>query len=308
MSEISKKWTEILRKYQKNIYESRKDKRIEEWNKIISSLPKLYSSKAKLHEEVLVSGKWDSQEKIIARDLLLKLAPWRKGPFKVGDIFIDSEWRSHWKWKRFLGLNINLSGKTILDVGSGNGYYGFRMLGHGAEFVMCLEPNLLYLTQFKAINHFIQSNNIAMIPERIEELTFSDKCFDLIFSMGVLYHQRDPEKHMEKLRSHLKDSGRIILETLIVPEQYGEGLKTEGNYANMPNVRLVQTKKGLENLARKTNLNILSISVPCQTTTREQRSTDWMPFRSLSKALNTQLTKTIEGFPRPERVFLILKK
>ena len=167
MSEISKKWTEIIRKYQKNIYESRKDKRIEEWNKIISSLPKLYSSKAKLHEEVLVSGKWDSQEKIIARDLLLKLAPWRKGPFKVGDIFIDSEWRSHWKWKRFLGLNINLSGKTILDVGSGNGYYGFRMLGQGAEFVVCLEPNLLYLTQFKTINHFIQSNNIEMKSKQL---------------------------------------------------------------------------------------------------------------------------------------------
>ena len=308
MLEISKNWTEILHKYHKNIYENKKDRRIEEWNKVISCLPKLSSSKANLHEEVMVSGKWSFQEKKIVKALLLKLVPWRKGPFKIGDILIDSEWRSDWKWKRFLRLNISLSGKTILDVGSGNGYYGFRMLGQGAGFVMCLEPNLLYLTQFKAINHFIQSNNIAMIPERIEELTFSDKCFDLIFSMGVLYHQRDPEKHMEKLRSHLKDSGRIILETLIVPEQYGEGLKTEGNYANMPNVRLVQTKRGLENLAKKSNLNILSISVPCQTTTREQRSTDWMPFRSLSKSLNTQLTKTIEGFPRPERVYLIFKK
>ncbi len=308
MLEITKNWTEIIHKYHKNIYESKKDKRIDGWNKIIPSLPKPHSFKAKLDKEVLVTGKWSLQEMKKIQDQLLKLVPWRKGPFKIGDIFIDSEWRSDWKWKRFLKLNIDLSEKTILDVGSGNGYYGFRMLGEGAEFVVCLEPNLLYLTQFRTINYFIKSNNIVMIPERIEELSFADKCFDLIFSMGVLYHQRDPEKHMEILRSHLKDDGRIILETLIAPDQYGEGLKTPGSYANMPNVRLVHTKKGLKSLARKTNLNILSISKPYQTTSREQRSTNWMPFRSFSEALNTQLTKTIEGFPRPERVFLILKK
>ena len=52
-----------------------------------------------------------------------------KGPFQINDISIDSEWLSNEKWERFKELNISLDGKNILDVGSGNGYYAFRMLG-----------------------------------------------------------------------------------------------------------------------------------------------------------------------------------
>ena len=147
-----------------------------------------------------------------------------------------------------------------------------------------------------------------MIPERIEELIVADKCFDLVFSMGVLYHLRDPEKHLKLLSSHLKEEGSIILETLIAPEKYGEALIPERNYANMPNVRFVHTKLGLETLAKKVNLNIVSISSTCKTTTEEQRTTSWMPFKSLSDGLNVGTDFTIEGLPRPERIFFTLNK
>ena len=305
---ISKNWVEVLNKYNENPYGTKKDKRIDDWHKIISSLPKLESTKIDLKKEVLISGSWNDQERKKAKELLLELIPWRKGPFVIGDIFIDAEWRSNLKWERFLELHIDLSGKTILDVGSGNGYYGFRMLGQGAESVICLEPNLSHLTQFIAINHIVQSKQIRMIPERIEELIVTDKCFDLIFSMGVLYHQRKPEEHLKLLSSHLKEEGSIILETLIAPEEYGEVLIPEGNYTNMRNVWFVHTKTGLEKLAKNVNLNISAISSPCQTTTEEQRTTSWMPFKSLSDALNTDSGLTIEGLPRPERVFLVLNK
>ena len=182
------------------------------------------------------------------------------------------------------------------------------MLGQGADSVVCLEPNLSHLTQFIAINNFVQSEQIRMIPERIEELTFTEECFDLIFSMGVLYHQREPEEHLKLLCSHLKEEGTIILETLIVAEEYGEVLIPEGNYANMPNVRFVHTKTGLEKLAIQANLNIASISSSCKTTTEEQRTTSWMPFKSLSDGLNVEKDLTIEELPRPERVFFTLKQ
>ena len=32
----------------------------------------------------------------------------------------------------------------------------FRMLGQGVDSVVCLEPNLSHLTQFIAINNFVQ--------------------------------------------------------------------------------------------------------------------------------------------------------
>ena len=308
MLRISENWVELLNSYNENPYGIKKDRRIDDWNKIISSLPKLQSTKVDFKKEVLISGNWKEQERKKAKELLLELVPWRKGPFEIGDIFIDAEWRSNLKWERFLKLNIELSGKTILDVGSGNGYYGFRMLGQGADSVVCLEPNLSHLTQFIAINNFVQSEQIRMIPERIEELTFTEECFDLIFSMGVLYHQREPEEHLKLLCSHLKEEGTIILETLIVAEEYGEVLIPEGNYVNMPNVRFVHTKTGLEKLAKQANLNIASISSSCKTTTEEQRTTSWMPFKSLSDGLNVEKDLTIEGLPRPERVFFTLNK
>ena len=113
-----------------------------------------------------------SKDKQRTEEDLMQLVPWRKGPFMIQDIFIDAEWQSNMKWERVLDLNIELKGKNILDVGSGNGYYGFRMLGKGAEFVICLEPNVSHLTQFLALNHFINSNRIRMVPERVEEISF----------------------------------------------------------------------------------------------------------------------------------------
>ena len=308
MLRISENWVELLNSYNENPYGIKKDRRIDNWSKIITSLPKLQDSKVDFNKEVLISGNWKEQKRKKAKELLLELIPWRKGPFEIGDISIDAEWRSNLKWERFLELNIELSGKTILDVGSGNGYYGFRMLGQGADSVVWLEPNLSHLTQFIAINNFVQSEQIRMVPERIEELTFTEECFDLIFSMGVLYHQRKPEEHLKLLCSHLKEEGTIILETLIVDEEYGEVLIPEGNYANMPNVRFLHTKTGLEKLAKLANLNVASISSSCKTTIEEQRTTSWMPFKSLSDGLNVEKDLTIEGLPRPERVFFTLKQ
>ena len=308
MLRISENWVELLNSYNENPYGIKKDRRIDSWNKIITSLPKLQDTKVDFNKEVLISGNWKEQKRKKAKELLLELIPWRKGPFEIGDISIDAEWRSNLKWERFLELNIELSGKTILDVGSGNGYYGFRMLGQGVDSVVCLEPNLFHLTQFIAINNFAKSEQIRMIPKRIEELTFTDECFDLIFSMGVLYHHREPEDHLKLLCSHLKEEGTIILETLIIPEEYGEVLIPEANYANMPNVRFLHTKIGFEKLTKQANLNIASISSPCKTTIEEQRTTLWMPFKSLSDGLNVEKDLTIEGLPRPERVFFTLIK
>ena len=115
-----------------------------------------------------------------------------KRSFNIGNVFIDAEWRSNMKWDRILGLNIEFEGKNILDVGSGNGYYGLECWVRRPSLLSVLSQ-ISTLTQFLALNHFIKSKNIRMIPKRIEEINFSDKSFDLVLSMGVLYHQRNPE-------------------------------------------------------------------------------------------------------------------
>ena len=308
MIRLNKYWTTLLNSLDLDPYGQVKDKRIENWKKIISNLPLINTTKVDLVDGITVQGKWDSKDKQRTEEDLMHLVPWRKGPFTIQDIFIDAEWQSNMKWERVLDLNIELKGKNILDVGSGNGYYGFRMLGKGAEFVICLEPNVSHLTQFLALNHFINSNRIRMVPLRIEEISFFDKCFDLVFSMGVLYHQRNPESHLNLLASHLKEGGQIILETLIVPDEYGQALIPKSSYANMSNVWFIHSRKGLEDLINKSGLKILKMGPSVKTMPEEQRATKWMPFRSLVDGLSQGLDRTVEGLPSPDRVVLVLTK
>ncbi len=308
MIRLNKYWTTLLNSLDLDPYGQVKDKRIENWKKIISNLPLINTTKVDLVDGITVQGKWDSKDKQRTEEGLMQLVPWRKGPFTIQDIFIDAEWQSNMKWERVLDLNIELKGKNILDVGSGNGYYGFRMLGKGAEFVICLEPNVSHLTQFLALNHFINSNRIRMVPLRIEEISFFDKCFDLVFSMGVLYHQRNPEHHLNILASHLNEGGQIILETLIAPDEYGQALIPKSSYANMSNVWFIHTRKGLEDLINKSGLKILKMGSSVKTMPEEQRATKWMPFRSLVDGLSQGLDRTVEGLPSPDRVVLVLTK
>ena len=72
---------------------------------------------------------------------LMRLHPWRKGPLQLAGVKIDTEWRSDWKWQR-IEPHIGLDGHTVLDIGCGNGYFGLRMLAHGARRVIERWPGM----------------------------------------------------------------------------------------------------------------------------------------------------------------------
>ena len=292
-----------------NPFGQKKDKRIENWTSLLSKIPSLENAKSDLLSGVIIKGKCNGSDEEEIENLLSQLLPWRKGPFKVNNTFIDSEWRSNLKWDRFLELDLDLKNKTILDVGSGNGYYAFRMLGLEAEAILCLEPNLTHFSQFLAINHFIKTNKIRMLPERLEALEMKETHFDVVFSMGLLYHQRDPSKHLNSLRNRMKEGGQLVIETIVASNEYGDYLEPKGPYASMPNVYFVHTNKGFMDLAEKEGLKVISNSTEVQTTLNEQRQTKWMPFKSYDSAvLETHQDITVENFPAPKRKFYVLEK
>ena len=305
---ISREVEALYYQYKDNPFGSKKDRRIESWIEILGRLPTILNAEVELSNEINIVFDIEDNDEI--ESLLLQLIPWRKGPFRINDIFIDSEWDSAKKWKRFQKLNIDLDGKSILDVGSGNGYYAFRMLGMGADKVLCLEPNLVHVSQFSAINHFVNSENIRMIPERIEESGLKNSKFDLIFSMGLLYHQRNPSGHLNNLKDLLADNGKLVLETIISPKECGIALEpSNGKYASMPNVHFVHTDNGCKSIFRNLNIQVHAESDLVVTNDKEQRSTKWMPFKSFESALNLQNQSiTIEGYPAPKRKFYVLGK
>ena len=84
-------------------------------------------------------------------NLLQSFHPWRKGPFHLFGIHIDTEWRSDWKWDRVSSYQ-PIERRYVLDVGCGSGYHLWRMRGEGAEMAVGIDPYRAVLCQFTPLN------------------------------------------------------------------------------------------------------------------------------------------------------------
>ena len=239
------------------------------------------------------------------RELLMTLHPWRKGPWRLDGITIDSEWRSDWKWARVRDAIAPLEGRRILDVGSGNGYYALEMRHAGAAVVIGVDPTLLYAMQFLAVNVFERDALVFILPCRLEETPPARGAFDTTFSMGVLYHQRDPLAHLERLAETLRAGGQLVLETLFLPGDDQQTATPADRYARMRNVWLLPTVPQLVRWLEDTGYADIDVVDRSITTTDEQRSTAWMRFESLREALDpADPSRTVEGWPAPRRVMI----
>ncbi len=236
---------------------------------------------------------------------LRNLIPWRKGPFNLFGINIDAEWRSDLKFSRLEKSRINFTGKSVLDIGSGNGYYMFRLLGKGAESIVGIEPYLLNFMQFNALKKFAPAANAVTLPVGIEALPENYGKFDAVLSMGVFYHRKSPFEHLAKLRSLLRPGGEIVLETLVIEGKKGEVLVPENRYAKMRNVWFIPSVPTLTAWLKRAKFRNISVIDVSKTTSSEQRKTDWMPWESLSDFLDKENPeKTVEGYPAPKRAMI----
>lgn len=242
-------------------------------------------------------------------ELLMGLHPWRKGPLQLAGVTIETEWRSDWKWNR-LAPHIDLRGHRVLDIGSGNGYFGLRMLGVGAELVIGIDPTLLFVMQHFACMHFSGDIGNYVLPLGVEELPAAPANLDTIFSMGVLYHRKDPAGHLQRIHSLLKDGGTMVLETLVLPKgEENNILVPEGRYARMRNVWAIPGTDRLLGWVEKAGFSEPLVVDITATTTREQRTTAWMTFESLQQALDpSDPLRTVEGLPAPVRAIVMAKR
>ena len=198
-----------------------------------------------------------------------------------------------------------LTGRRVLDVGCGNGWYALRMREAGADFVLGVDPTLLYLVQFQAVARFVDTHGICLLPLRLEELPPAPRTFDTVFSMGVLYHQRSPLEHLMQLREALRPGGQLVLETLVLPGDEARAATPPGRYARMNNVWLLPSLPELRTWLARSRFRDIAVIDETPTTTDEQRQTPWMPFESLAEALDPDNPAlTVEGWPAPRRAVL----
>lgn len=316
-------WLETLPAQLTAWHQGQRHGEAEQWHKLLNQLQHiapLAASQANsqvldvdLEQQVRIGHDGDlaeGQKQHLTR-ILQGLMPWRKGPYSLFGIEIDTEWRSDWKWDRVLPHISDLNQRKVLDIGCGSGYHLWRMKGAGADLVVGIDPTELFVAQFQAIKHFIPeplTRDVHMLPLGIEAMP-ALQSFDTVFTMGVLYHRRSPLDFIQQCKDLLKSDGELIMETLVIEGDEQQVLCPQDRYAQMKNVWFIPSTQALclwlERLGM-VNIRVVDENV---TSLDEQRATPWMQSQSLVDFLDpNDHSKTIEGYPAPKRVVVVCQK
>jgi len=232
-----------------------------------------------------------------------KLIPWRKGPFKIFGLEIDSEWQSNIKYN-LIRPYFNLKDKVVADIGCNNGYYMFRMLEDKPKRLIGFDPSPLTLHQFEFINHFVKSD-IVYEMLGVEHLEFYNNNFDFIFMLGVLYHRPDPVGTLKSLARGLNSKGEILIDTFMIDGEDEICLTPNKRYSKIPNIYFIPTIPALKNWLERAGFENIEVLATTVTTSEEQRKTEWSFDQSLEDFLDeNDKTKTVEGYPAPKRVYV----
>lgn len=279
------------------------------WQKRLSELPTITPSKIELDQDWITIGEasdLNEAQQIAMLEAAKHFKPWRKGPFNLFGIPIDTEWVSSKKWNRLAPHLSSLSDRRILDVGCSSGYYMFRMAEHNPQLVLGVDPSSLFYHQFQLLQKYIQAPSLHMLPLCLEDLPPLNGYFDTIFNMGILYHRQSPIESLRHNRALLRDDGEFVLETITIPGDGPHCLCPEDRYAKMRNVFFLPTVKCLTQWLERAGFYNIKVIDTTVTTTDEQRKTDWINSRSLDSFLDpNDPNLTIEGYPAPHRTLII---
>lgn len=285
---------------------------IPRWQQVLEALPATGAGDVDFcHDDVTVRPPADftGRDQQALKSLLKGLMPWRKGPYSLLGVYIDTEWRSDWKWRRIVPHISPLKDRLVLDIGCGNGYHCWRMRGEGARRVVGIDPMPQFFHQFAAVKHFTGPQPVDLVPVGVEQLPAEMRAFDTVFSMGVLYHRRSPIDHLYQLKGALRPGGELVLETLVIDGDENSVLVPRGRYARMRNVWFIPSAAAMQSWLGRCGFADVRLVDVNRTSTEEQRATEWMTFESLADCLQTDDPEwTVEGYPAPARAVFIARK
>jgi tRNA (mo5U34)-methyltransferase len=275
------------------------------------SIPELAFTDNVFDQAEVVLGKsnsLDDDSRADLREKLLKLSPWRKGPFDIGGIDLDAEWRSDLKWDRVLPGLESLEGRKVCDIGANSGYYMYRMLAQNPKFVLGVDPTIRYYYQFLALQKLVEKNQLYYEPFGLEEMIHFPKFFDTVFCMGILYHHRDPINILRMINESMVKGGQLIVESQGIPGDGPYALFPEKTYAKVRGTYFVPTAECLVNWLKKSWFENIEVMYVSEMSTDEQRPTEWMTRQSYKDYVQEDQSLTIEGYPAPVRIYVSANK
>ena len=131
----------------------------------------------------------------------------------------------------------------------------------------------------------------------------------LFFCLGVLYHRSDPVTMLKQLYRGLDKKGEVILDTFYIEGEEEMALCPKSSYSKIPNIYFVPTITALKNWCFRAGFVSFEVLETSVTKISEQRKTEWIEGESLAEFLDPEdSTKTVEGYPAPQRVYVRLIK
>lgn len=171
------------------------------------------------------------------------------------------------------GLEMDLRGKSVLDIGCWTGGTSLALAALGAD-VTAIEEVRKYADVVNFLAEiFSLSDRLRCFPESLYEVLprYADY-FDIVLYAGVVYHVTDPLLSLRRVFTALKDGGRCFIESygnssgqslcLYEGSHYFHGGSREGLSRSGWNY-FVPSPKCLENWCRDVGFSEITVG-PCQ--------------------------------------------
>jgi 2-polyprenyl-3-methyl-5-hydroxy-6-metoxy-1,4-benzoquinol methylase len=121
------------------------------------------------------------------------------------------------------GLAFDVTGRSVLDIGTSNGGAAFLLERAGAESVVAVDVYPENRFGFGATRDFLGSQ-VEYIQGTVYDLArlVGGRTFDLVLFWGVLYHLRHPLLALDEVRAVLAPDGVVSLETAVGDDEVGD--------------------------------------------------------------------------------------
>ena len=153
-----------------------------------------------------------------------QLGPWfhnidLRGVQTAPDHFLGNYPDEH--WRQFAhALPVDLSGRTVLDIGCNGGFFAIKMKQRGAARVVGIDSDERYLAQARLAAE-ISGVEIEFRHMTVYEVGALRERFDLVLFMGVLYHLRHPLLALDLLHEHVAGDTLVFQSMLRGSDQAG---------------------------------------------------------------------------------------
>ena len=120
-----------------------------------------------------------------------------------------AEWQKPEEVIEFLG---DLHGKTVMDIGSGTGYFSSRLVRAGAKVICAdIDERFLNYIRERAIREEFQEEKIELRHVLHDSPQLKENEVDLVLIVNTYHHIEDRVSYLKEVLNGLKPNGKLTI-------------------------------------------------------------------------------------------------